>query len=79
MSQLLPDKFVPVGQTVIGQGATLLAILSDRAVPVAQLFVEARERTPYLTYDGFGLTLASLYALGLIEPVGNALIGRASA
>ena len=68
MTRLLPDKFVPERQSVLGQGAVLLALLMNRPLSVAQLFVEARERLPHLKYDSFVETLDALYALNVISP-----------
>lgn len=74
MSRLLPDKFVPMGQTVLARGATTLHTLGDRALSVAQLFVEVRDQLPDLSYDAFAETLSALFAVGLIDNVGDALV-----
>jgi hypothetical protein len=79
MSQLLPDKFVPTSQSLVGQGATIIEVMAGRALSVAQLFVEVRQRSPHLTYDAFGLSLSTLYATGLVESVDNTLIRPANA
>ncbi len=67
MSPLLPDKFVPEHQSLVGQGALVLTLLSDRPMSVAQLFVETRSRLAHMTYDAFVETLDALYALGAID------------
>jgi hypothetical protein len=66
MSQLLPDKFVPIRQSLVGQGAEVLRSLRSEPRPIASLYVELRERLPHLTYDSFVLTLDFLYATGRI-------------
>ena len=67
MTRLLPDKFVPEAQSVAGQGAVLLSLLAERSLSVAQLFIQAREQLPHLSYDSFVETLDVLYALNLIS------------
>lgn len=69
MSQLLPDKFVPVRQTLIGQGSEILTLISERSWSVAELFIAVRERLPRITYDQFVLTLDLLYATNLVALV----------
>ena len=71
MSQLLPDKFVPIRQSLVGQGAEVLRSLHGEPRPVASLYVELRERLPHLTYDSFVLTLDFLYATGRINWAGD--------
>lgn len=67
MRALLPDKFVPEEQTLLGQGALLLTLLASRPMSVAQLFVECRAHAPHVTYDAFVETLDVLYVLGAVD------------
>ena len=66
MSQLLPDKYVPLRQSLVGQGAVILAVLKDDRFSVARLYVESKSQLPYLTYDNFVLTMDWLYLAGSI-------------
>ncbi|MFL4474571.1 ABC-three component system middle component 6 [Paeniglutamicibacter sp. MACA_103] len=66
MSQLLPDKFVPLRQSLLGQGAVVLAVLKDEKFSVARLYVESKRQLPHLTYDNFVLTMDWLYIAGSI-------------
>jgi len=66
MSQLLPDKYVPLRQSLVGQGAVILAVLKDQPFSVARLYVESKTQLPYLTYDNFVLTMDWLYLAGSI-------------
>ncbi len=77
MTQLLPDKFVPLRQSLIGQGAEVLTVLQDRTEAVAALFVQSRQRLPHLTYDSFVLTLDLLYAAGRITLTNGLITPRA--
>lgn len=78
MSQLLPDKFVPVRQTLIGQGSEVLSLVSQRSWSVAQLFIAARERLPHITYDQFVLTLDLLFAADLVALVEDDIVEEPS-
>lgn len=77
MTQLLPDKFVPLRQSLIGQGAEVLTALQDRTEAVGALFIESRQRLPHLTYDSFVLTLDLLYAAGRISLTNGRIVRRA--
>ncbi|WP_455835601.1 ABC-three component system middle component 6 [Pseudarthrobacter siccitolerans] len=78
MSQLLPDKFVPLRQSLVGQGAVILGVLRDERTTVAELYVESKARLAGLTYDGFVLTLDWLYLTDSIFVKGNK-VGMGSA
>lgn len=67
MSQLLPDKFVPIRQSLVGQGAEVLRALGDDSRSIPALYVELRGLLPHLSYDSFVLTLDFLYATGRIN------------
>jgi hypothetical protein len=77
MSQLLPDKFVPIRQSLVGQGAEVLRALGDDGRSIPALYVELRELLPHLTYDSFVLTLDFLYATGRINWNNELLAPRA--
>lgn len=66
MSQLLPDKYVPLRQSLIGQGGVVLSILQNEPFSIARLYVESKRQLPYLTYDNFVLTMDWLYLAGSI-------------
>jgi hypothetical protein len=64
---VLPDKFMTEAQSLVGHGAILLSLLDRQALPVAQLFIEARERIEHLSYDAFVYALDALYAIGAVD------------
>ncbi len=66
MSQLLPDKYVPLRQSLVGQGAIVLSVLQNEPFPVARLYVESKRQLPHLSYDNFVLTMDWLYLAGSI-------------
>ncbi len=67
MIAVLPDKFVTEAHSLVGHGAILLSLLDRQPLPVAQLFIEARERIEYLSYDAFVYALDALYAIGAVD------------
>ncbi len=67
MTSVLPDKFVPELESLVGQGAIVLQILSERSMTAAQLLAACRTSLPHVTYDGLVETLNALFALGLVE------------
>ena len=71
MSQLLPDKFVPIKQSIVGQGAEVLRTLAGESRSIASLYVQIKEQLPHITYDSFVLTLDFLYATGRISWTGE--------
>ncbi|WP_354149245.1 ABC-three component system middle component 6 [Arthrobacter sp. 754] len=66
MSQLLPDKYVPLRQSLVGQGAVVLSVLQNEPYSVARLYVESKRHMPHLTYDNFVFTMDWLYLAGSI-------------
>jgi hypothetical protein len=66
MSQLLPDKYVPLRQSLVGQGAIVLSVLQNEPFSVARLYIESKRQLPHLTYDNFVLTMDWLYLAGSI-------------
>ena len=67
MSEVFPDKFTPLGRTVVGEAAVLLMLLGQRSVSVGQLYVEFRQSAPSSTYDSFAAALTLLYAAGVLN------------
>lgn len=68
MLQSLPDKFVPLSATVVGQAAQVLSVVRDRErVSIAELFIELRTRLDHFTFDHLVATLDFLYAASLVE------------
>jgi len=75
MSDLLPDKLLPVAHTVVGRGAVILALLQETTRPPGQLYILARESHPSMTYDEFVEALTLLFAAGIVHQT-NGIIGR---
>lgn len=71
MSQLLPDKYVPLRKSLVGQGAIILSVLQNEAFAVARLYVETKRMLPHITYDNFILTLDWLFLSGSISFAGD--------
>ena len=67
MSELFPDKFTPVGRTIVGEAATLLRLLGIRSMSVGQLFIEHRRIADWATYESFATALTFLYGAGVLE------------
>lgn len=67
MTPVLPNKFVPEHLSLVGQAAAILVLMEARPLSVAQLFVEAKERLPNMTYDSFVEALDALYALNAVD------------
>lgn len=67
MAEIYPDKFTPLNRTVVGEAASLLALLAHRSMSVGQLFVAHREDAPFSTYDSFAAALTLLYGAGAIN------------
>jgi hypothetical protein len=76
---ILPDKYIPQNETILGLGAKMLSLLSGRynACSVNYLLNEMLKYKELATYERFVLTLDFLYMLGLIE-VENGVIRRCS-
>lgn len=71
MTEMLPDKFTPLARTVVGEAASLIALLQERNLTVGQLFLAHREVLPLSTYDSFAAALTFLYAAGIIDVRGQ--------
>lgn len=67
MVEILPDKFTPIDQTLVGRSAVLLVLVSDRNYTVGSLFAAAKERMNPLTFETFAASLTFLYGADLIE------------
>jgi hypothetical protein len=65
--EILPDKFTPIEQTLVGRSAVLLALVSEKSYTVGGLFVAAKERMSPVTFETFAASLAFLYAADLID------------
>jgi hypothetical protein len=69
---ILPTKHIPLEQSLIGIGATLLMGL-ERPRTVTSLWEEVRKDPSIGSFDRFSLALAFLYALGAIDLRGGQL------
>lgn len=74
--QLLPDKYIPVEETLIGLGAIALREL-DAPASVSSLWRRMMGHKEVATYERFVLTLDFLYAVRAIDFADN-LIRRRS-
>lgn len=73
--QLLPDKYVPVEETVIGLGAIALSEL-DTPVSVSTLWRKMMKHPEVATYERFILALDFLFAVNAIVLSGKLLARR---
>lgn len=67
MNEVLPDKFTPTRQTVVGQAAQLASLLQDSNASVARLFASLKTSDPGITFDSFVTALTFLYGAGAVE------------
>ena len=72
---ILPDKYIPVGETLLGLGAIVLGLVKDAPLPLDVLRDKMVARKEVGTYIRFVHTLDLLYALGLVE-LSNGKVGR---
>lgn len=63
---ILPDKYIPLEETLLGLGELLLRKL-DAPLDVVCLWRRVKDCPQVSTYHRFVLTLDFLYALGAIE------------
>lgn len=63
---ILPDKYIPLEETLLGLGWLVLEKL-DVPLGVLQLWRRVKRCPPISTYQRFILTLDFLYALGAVE------------
>jgi hypothetical protein len=64
--EILPDKFTPIDQTLVGRSAMLLAVLSEESYTVSGLFAAVKVRMNPITFETFAASLTFLYAADLI-------------
>ena len=74
---ILPDKYIPVGETFLGLGAIALKHLQDSPKSISRLRSEMLEHQEVGNYARFVYTLDFLFALGLVE-MSNGVIRRTS-
>lgn len=67
MIEVLPDKFTPIEQTLVGRSAMLMILLTARSFTIGGLFAAAKEQMRPLTFETFAASLSFLYAADLIE------------
>lgn len=72
---LLPDKYVQLGSSLLGQAAQLLQLRS-RDQAVNELWGAVKRADLGITYDRFILSLDLLHSLGLVEARRGLLVWR---
>ncbi|MCR5753164.1 MAG: hypothetical protein K6G91_14520 [Kiritimatiellae bacterium] len=72
---ILPDKYIPVSETLLGLGAIALESIKDAPLPLRILRDKMVARKEVGTYIRFVHALDLLYALGLIE-LSNGVVRR---
>jgi hypothetical protein len=72
---ILPDKYIPVSETLLGLGAIALGFIKDAPVPLKVIRDEMVARNEVSTYIRFVHALDLLYALGLVE-LSNGMVRR---
>lgn len=63
---ILPDKHIPLGQSLLGVGAVLLSHL-DRPTPVSSLWDRCRKETDVATFERFVTALDFLFSITSID------------
>jgi hypothetical protein len=63
---ILPHKHLPVGLSLLGIGAQIIAVL-DRPLGVDQLWERSREERGVVSFDRFCAALTFLYVIGLLD------------
>lgn len=74
MIEILPDKFTPIDQTLVGRSALLLEVVSEKSYTVSGLFAVAKERMNPITFETFAAALTFLYAAEMIDQ-NNGILG----
>jgi hypothetical protein len=74
---ILPDKHVPIGESLLGAGAVVLGRLR-RPRTISALWGELREAPEMGTFHRYVVTLDFLHAIGAVELKGG-LVTRCSA
>jgi hypothetical protein len=67
---ILPDKYVDLEHSLLGQAASLIAERQS-ATTVSDLWASVQDT---MTYDRFVLALDLLFALGLVESGGGGVL-----
>jgi len=67
VAEFFPDKFTPIGRTIVGEAAALLVLLGSRSLSVGQLYMEHRQAAPASTYDDYVVALTLLYGAGVLD------------
>jgi hypothetical protein len=63
---LLPDKYVSVERSLLGQAATILRARTKDHQTVSELWVGLSRENPAWTFGRFALALSLLFAFGLV-------------
>ncbi|WP_395639420.1 ABC-three component system middle component 6 [Pseudolysinimonas sp.] len=67
MNEILPDKFTPARQTVVGQASFIASQLQNKNMTIAQLFSEFKQADSGATFDSFVTALTFLYGAGALD------------
>jgi hypothetical protein len=70
---VLPNKHVPANRSLLGLGAEILEILSERPRSVSTTWERLRERNRKTSFEQFTLAASFLYSLGALEFEGDNL------
>ncbi|NTF23529.1 hypothetical protein G6L37_34730 [Agrobacterium rubi] len=75
---ILPTKYLPAERSLIHVGGEVLVILRDGALTVSDTWgrMQMKDHRYSLSFDWFTLTLALLYAMGLVELEDDLLVLR---
>lgn len=75
---ILPTKYLPAERSLIHLGGEVLVILRDGALTVSDTWgrMQMKDRKYALGFDWFTLSLALLYAMGLVELEDDLLVLR---
>lgn len=75
---ILPTKYLPAERSLIHVGGEVLVILRDGALTVSDTWgrMQMTDRRYPLSFDWFTLSLALLYAMGLVDLKDDLLVVR---
>lgn len=68
---ILPTKYIPTNQALIGAGAVILSELNRKPANVSSLWETVRDASSIGNYERFILALNMLYIIGAIELKNN--------
>lgn len=74
MTEVLPNKLLPIARTVVGQGSVILDVLTGAGRPVGQLWIHSKEKLPELTYEEFVDALSLLYVAKIVNQVDGIIV-----